>query len=337
MSGALEAWTRRAARRPRLAARRLALVGAALRRHRGCLTAVGVQLRRVPGDLTVCSASRGMPAVHARARRARVGCCVLSAVIKPWCRGAGRACRGGGRPPSASLVVLGLVTIIAITISSAASSTSTSGGWVPLAARCRQLVAARAAGPDRPSRCRARAAAARLGRDPRHRRHASLCSLAASSASTSRDVRRFIAFFAFLGPCPCSRCSGSWVSSAGSSQRTATSHDRRRLRRGVRLPVHPGQTTPTVRSPLLSVVFAATAIGLNIVVGLAGLLDLGYIAFFGVGAYVGACCRRVGLHHDRTGTRRSSSWCSSAARSRLASACSSAPRRCGCAATTWRS
>jgi branched-chain amino acid transport system permease protein len=35
-------------------------------------------------------------------------------------------------------------------------------------------------------------------------------------------------------------------------------------------------------------VFAATAVGLNIVVGLAGLLDLGYIAFFGVGAYVGA-------------------------------------------------
>src|SRR4029079_10806790 len=33
-------------------------------------------------------------------------------------------------------------------------------------------------------------------------------------------------------------------------------------------------------------VFAAAAIGLNIVVGLAGLLDLGYIAFFGVGAYV---------------------------------------------------
>jgi branched-chain amino acid transport system permease protein len=35
-------------------------------------------------------------------------------------------------------------------------------------------------------------------------------------------------------------------------------------------------------------VFAAAAIGLNIVVGLAGLLDLGYIAFFGVGAYTGA-------------------------------------------------
>lgn len=35
-------------------------------------------------------------------------------------------------------------------------------------------------------------------------------------------------------------------------------------------------------------VFAVTAMGLNIVVGLAGLLDLGYIAFLGSGAYVAA-------------------------------------------------
>ena len=35
-------------------------------------------------------------------------------------------------------------------------------------------------------------------------------------------------------------------------------------------------------------IFATTALGLNIVVGLAGLLDLGYIAFLGSGAYVGA-------------------------------------------------
>ena len=32
-------------------------------------------------------------------------------------------------------------------------------------------------------------------------------------------------------------------------------------------------------------IFATTALGLNIVVGLAGLLDLGYIAFLGAGAY----------------------------------------------------
>ena len=35
-------------------------------------------------------------------------------------------------------------------------------------------------------------------------------------------------------------------------------------------------------------IFAAAAMGLNIVVGLAGLLDLGYIAFLGAGAYIGA-------------------------------------------------
>ncbi len=35
-------------------------------------------------------------------------------------------------------------------------------------------------------------------------------------------------------------------------------------------------------------VYAATAIGLNIVVGLAGLLDLGYVAFMGIGAFVAA-------------------------------------------------
>ncbi|MEK7878578.1 MAG: branched-chain amino acid ABC transporter permease, partial [candidate division NC10 bacterium] len=35
-------------------------------------------------------------------------------------------------------------------------------------------------------------------------------------------------------------------------------------------------------------IFAALALGLNIVVGLAGLLDLGYVAFFAVGAYTWA-------------------------------------------------
>lgn len=35
-------------------------------------------------------------------------------------------------------------------------------------------------------------------------------------------------------------------------------------------------------------VYAATAVGLNIVVGLAGLLDLGYVAFLGIGAFVAA-------------------------------------------------
>jgi branched-chain amino acid transport system permease protein len=39
-------------------------------------------------------------------------------------------------------------------------------------------------------------------------------------------------------------------------------------------------------------IFAATAMGLNIVVGLAGLLDLGYVAFYAVGAYTFALLAR---------------------------------------------
>jgi branched-chain amino acid transport system permease protein len=47
-------------------------------------------------------------------------------------------------------------------------------------------------------------------------------------------------------------------------------------------------------------VYAATAIGLNIVVGLAGLLDLGYVAFLGIGAFVaanlsGAAASQIGV------------------------------------------
>lgn len=40
-----------------------------------------------------------------------------------------------------------------------------------------------------------------------------------------------------------------------------------------------------VRICTLVLLYAVLAVGLNVVVGLAGLLDLGYIAFFGIGAY----------------------------------------------------
>ncbi|RKE18572.1 branched-chain amino acid ABC transporter permease [Streptomyces sp. TLI_171] len=48
-------------------------------------------------------------------------------------------------------------------------------------------------------------------------------------------------------------------------------------------------------------IFATVALGLNVVVGLAGLLDLGYVAFLGVGAYAaalvsGSTSSPVGLH-----------------------------------------
>ena len=98
-------------------------------------------------------------------------------------------------------------------------------------------------------------------------------------------------------------------------------------------------------------IFAIMAIGLNIVAGFAGLLDLGYVAFYAIGAYTAAFLASphfgaLGINLTssatsgrappgstcRTGSSRSSrsSW------SRRSARCS-AHRPSACAATTWRS
>src|SRR4029077_15198161 len=45
---------------------------------------------------------------------------------------------------------------------------------------------------------------------------------------------------------------------------------------------------PDVATGVYMIVFIMMAVGLNIVVGFAGLLDLGYVAFYAIGAYVAA-------------------------------------------------
>src|SRR5579875_1647315 len=44
--------------------------------------------------------------------------------------------------------------------------------------------------------------------------------------------------------------------------------------------------------------YSMLALGLNVVVGFAGLLDIGYVAFFGIGSYASAflCSGHFGLH-----------------------------------------
>src|SRR5206468_11685180 len=56
--------------------------------------------------------------------------------------------------------------------------------------------------------------------------------------------------------------------------------------------------TAWVRITNLAILFVMLSLGLNIVVGFAGLLDLGYIAFYAVGAYVYALLAgpQFGLH-----------------------------------------
>jgi branched-chain amino acid transport system permease protein len=46
--------------------------------------------------------------------------------------------------------------------------------------------------------------------------------------------------------------------------------------------------SPVVHQAILACAYAIMALGLNVVVGFAGLLDLGYVAFFAVGAHVAA-------------------------------------------------
>ena len=78
-------------------------------------------------------------------------------------------------------------------------------------------------------------------------------------------------------------------------------------------------------------IYVMLAWGLNIVVGLAGLLDLGYVAFYAVGAYAYALLAhafRPVVLDPAAGRRR---------HGRASGACCSASRCCACAATIWRS
>jgi branched-chain amino acid transport system permease protein len=70
---------------------------------------------------------------------------------------------------------------------------------------------------------------------------------------------------------------------------------------------------PSIGTAVIMIVFVMMAVGLNIVVGYAGLLDLGYVAFYAVGAYCAAWLASghfeqlsfhfgsVGISRDQTG------------------------------------
>src|SRR5437763_14627689 len=51
------------------------------------------------------------------------------------------------------------------------------------------------------------------------------------------------------------------------------------------LPLFFGPTSGFIDATIKALAFVVMALGLNIVVGFAGLLDLGYVAFYAIGAY----------------------------------------------------
>ena len=83
--------------------------------------------------------------------------------------------------------------------------------------------------------------------------------------------------------------------------------------------------------------FVLAALGLNIVVGSAGLLDLGYVAFFGIGAYTAAITGNALLTNVNFHIPFILVVFIVAPPSPPSSGSCLAPPRCACGATTWPS
>jgi len=54
---------------------------------------------------------------------------------------------------------------------------------------------------------------------------------------------------------------------------------------GIGLPFFLGEASGFMNATIIALAYAVMSLGLNIVVGMAGLLDLGYVAFYALGAY----------------------------------------------------
>ena len=65
-------------------------------------------------------------------------------------------------------------------------------------------------------------------------------------------------------------------------------------------PLFVGESSAALESMVLAAAYVIMALGLNVVVGFAGLLDLGYVAFFAIGAHVAAYFGSAfwGIHLD---------------------------------------
>ena len=88
------------------------------------------------------------------------------------------------------------------------------------------------------------------------------------------------------------------------------------------------------RYGLITLIYALLALGLNVVVGFAGLLDLGYVAFFGFGAYTYGIIASGHSGHPPPGGDRDPD--RDRRRLRCSASCSASSRG-GCSATTSRS
>ena len=111
----------------------------------------------------------------------------------------------------------------------------------------------------------------------------------AAYALAQDDGGTFVAVLVYLGVLATAALRtgfGAWVSLAGRLHRNVLVASAFAVAFFFPFTQHGSDANMSIATQVL--IFAATAVGLNIVVGLAGLLDLGYIAFLGAGAFTAA-------------------------------------------------
>jgi len=80
---------------------------------------------------------------------------------------------------------------------------------------------------------------------------------------------------------------------------------------GIVLPFLFSPSSAFMNATIIAIAYAVMSLGLNIVVGFAGLLDLGYVAFYALGAYSLGCSAPVSSSRRRStrSSRRSRARC----------------------------
>ena len=207
-------------------------------------------------------------------RRPRVG----------WIRGAKAAATG-------SLVYVALI-LISIAAELGGLVNVVYGGWVALLGALTAFVGTRLMLADQPPTLMAAAAkpwleilavAVAMG----------LVLFATAFALNNDDAGAFVTFIAFIGAvfAVLSRVGVlGWLSAV--SQRHKRVLILAAFVVAFAFPFTQGGSDANMSIATQVIIFAAAAMGLNIVVGLAGLLDLGYIAFLGAGAFTAAVLSR---------------------------------------------
>ena len=204
---------------------------------------------------------------------------LLAAVRVNGRRKAGLLCAAG-------VVIISAVNIYAIADEGGGLVNVEIGAWITLIGGLLAL-AAFASFPDETDK-------AHVGRLPAVIEHVILAAAvliglySIVAALAIEEPSRFVSFLFFVG------FGVAALSALGASELLPRLYHKRQpftlalmLIAGLAFPVTQDGNATWLRVAASIGTLAIAAIGLNIVVGLAGLLDLGYIAFFGVGAYVG--------------------------------------------------